>query len=185
MLSPPNAQMGTRLGSWRGLSLQPFNRDQREKPASLPQSSPAVALVGLVRAPARAGRPRHFPSALDGRRVGFLTDQFKLAARRVSHRPHKSVCAWGEISSRAQRLTGAHRFCFGGFRRRTPGPAPFASMNSTPADSIAATIFSAVSSRPPRGPSKASRRLIVGIDTSAALAKSSCDQASSARAALT
>jgi hypothetical protein len=28
---------------------------------------------------------------------------------------------------------GSHRFCFGGFRRRTPGPPPFSSMNSTPA----------------------------------------------------
>jgi hypothetical protein len=27
---------------------------------------------------------------------------------------------------------GSHRFCFGGFRRRTPGPPPFSSMNSTP-----------------------------------------------------
>jgi hypothetical protein len=29
---------------------------------------------------------------------------------------------------------GSHRFCFGGFRRRTPGPPPFSSMNSTPAE---------------------------------------------------
>src|SRR6516164_7452032 len=57
-------------------------------------------------------------------------------------------------------------------------------MNSTPADAIALTIFSAVSSRPPSGPSDDSRRLTVGIDTSEDLAKSSCDQPSSARAAL-
>jgi hypothetical protein len=71
-----------------------------------------------------------------------------------------------------------------GLRSRTPCPPPFSSMKSTPADLIALTIRSAVSPRPPRVPSKASRRLIVGIDTSAALARSSWDQSSSARAAL-
>jgi hypothetical protein len=29
-------------------------------------------------------------------------------------------------------VTGSHRFCSGGFRRRTPGPPPFSSMNSAP-----------------------------------------------------
>jgi hypothetical protein len=72
-----------------------------------------------------------------------------------------------------------------GLRRRTPCPPPFSSMKSTPPDLIAPTIRSAVSPRPPRGPSKASSRLMVGIDTSAAFARSSCDQPSSARAALT
>jgi len=71
-----------------------------------------------------------------------------------------------------------------GLRRRTPCPPPFSSMKSTPADLIAPTIRSAVSPRPPRGPSKASSRLMVGIDTSAAFARSSCDQPNSARAAL-
>jgi hypothetical protein len=72
-----------------------------------------------------------------------------------------------------------------GLRRRTPCPPPFSSMKSTPPDLIAPTIRSAVSPRPPRGPSKASSRLMVGIDTSAAFARSSWDQPSSARAALT
>ena len=72
-----------------------------------------------------------------------------------------------------------------GLRSRTPCPPPFSSMNSTPADLIAPIIRSEVSPRPPKRPSTASRRLMVGIDTSAAFAKSSCDQPSSARAALT
>jgi hypothetical protein len=42
-----------------------------------------------------------------------------------------------------------------------------------------------VSSRPPNGPSCASSRLIVGIETSAAAARSSCDHVKSDRAALT
>jgi len=29
---------------------------------------------------------------------------------------------------------GSYRFCFGDFLRRTPGPPPFSSMNSTPGD---------------------------------------------------
>ena len=78
----------------------------------------------------------------------------------------------------------AHRVRLPGLRRRTPCPPPFSSMNSTPADLIALIIRSAVSPRPPKRPSTASRRLMVGIDTSAALARSSCDQPSSARAAL-
>jgi hypothetical protein len=58
-------------------------------------------------------------------------------------------------------------------------------MNWMPADSSAEQIFIPVSSRPPNGPSRASKRLIVGMETSAAAANSSCDQARSERAALT
>jgi hypothetical protein len=71
-----------------------------------------------------------------------------------------------------------------GFRSLTPGPPPFSSMNSTPAFSIEFRIFSTVRPRPPKGPSVASSRLIVGIDTSAAAANCSWDQSSSARPAL-
>jgi hypothetical protein len=71
------------------------------------------------------------------------------------------------------------------FRSRTPGPPPFSSRNSTPAVSKANRILVPVSSRPPNGPSLASKRLIVGIDTSAAAASCSCDHAKSERAALT
>jgi hypothetical protein len=69
------------------------------------------------------------------------------------------------------------------FLRRTPGPPPFSAMNSMPANSSASRIFCRVSVRPPRGPSCASSRLIVGLDTSAAVASSSWDQPSSALAA--
>src|SRR5690348_4470947 len=57
-------------------------------------------------------------------------------------------------------------------------------MNSTPAASNAERILDPVSLRPPSGPSWASSRLIVGIETSAAAASCSWDQARSARAAL-
>jgi hypothetical protein len=56
-------------------------------------------------------------------------------------------------------------------------------MNSIPAASRADWIFDAVTSRPPKGPSLASNRFIVGIETLAAIASCSCDQAKSARAA--
>jgi hypothetical protein len=105
--------------------------------------------------------------------LGALTEHLN------QHWYEKNVGHSVGMQSRTQRVR------FPGLRRRTPWPPPFSSMNSTPADLIAPTIRSAVSPRPPRGPSKASRRLMVGIDTSAAFAKSSCDQSSSARAALT
>jgi len=57
-------------------------------------------------------------------------------------------------------------------------------MNSTPADRKASRILSPVSLRPPSGPSLASKRFIVGMETFAAAANSSCDQAKRARAAL-
>ena len=72
-----------------------------------------------------------------------------------------------------------------GRRRRTPAPPPFSSMNSTPAVCKASRILSPVSLRPPSWPSPASNRLIVGIDTLAAPASSSCDQPNRARAAFT
>jgi hypothetical protein len=38
----------------------------------------------------------------------------------------------GKLGSFRKNIAGgSHRFCFGGFRRRTPGPPPFSSMNST------------------------------------------------------
>jgi hypothetical protein len=74
-------------------------------------------------------------------------------------------------------------FGIGGFRRRTPGPPPFSAMNSMPAVSRAAMSFSPVSTLPPSGPSSDSSRAIVGSDTPDAVAKSPCDQATSARAA--
>jgi hypothetical protein len=70
------------------------------------------------------------------------------------------------------------------FRKRTPGPPPFSLTNSIPALSNAEIIFFPVSLRPPSGPFCASSRLIVGIETPAAAARSPWDQAKRARAAL-
>ncbi|MGY3408433.1 hypothetical protein ACVWZV_004546 [Bradyrhizobium sp. GM5.1] len=72
----------------------------------------------------------------------------------------------------------------GPLRKRTPVPLLSSPRNSTPAEVSAPTILAPVSARPPSTPSGASRRFIVGIETSAAVAKSSCDQPKSARAAL-
>jgi len=55
----------------------------------------------------------------------------------------------------------------------TPAPPPFSAINSMPAVSKADLTFEAVVSRPPSGPSVASRRLMVGKDTSEATARSS------------
>jgi hypothetical protein len=85
---------------------------------------------------------------------------------------------------RRTRSNHFRNLCFDRLRRRTPEPPPFSSMNKTPAPSIAARIFSAVSSRPPSSPSIDSRRATVGSDTPDLLAKSACDQPSRARAAL-
>src|SRR5580704_388681 len=70
------------------------------------------------------------------------------------------------------------------FLIRTPGPPPFSAMNSTPAFSSAAMIFSPVSGRPPSSPPVASSRLIVGVETPDDLAIASCDQPNNSRAAL-
>src|SRR5262245_16702923 len=69
------------------------------------------------------------------------------------------------------------------FLSLTPRPPPFSSMNSTPPSSSAVRILVAVLVRPPIGPSRASNRLMVGVETPAASANSSCDQDSKARAA--
>ncbi len=60
------------------------------------------------------------------------------------------------------------------FLIRTPGSPPFSAMNSTPAFSSAATIFSPVSGRPPSSPPVASSRFIVGIETPDASPIASC-----------
>jgi hypothetical protein len=75
-------------------------------------------------------------------------------------------------------------FSFGGLRSRTPGPPAFSSMNTTLAAAKEFRIFSPVCPRPPSGPSFASNRLIVGMDTSATEANCSWDQSNNARAAL-
>jgi hypothetical protein len=82
--------------------------------------------------------------------------------------------------------TGLSAFYFGRLARfasRTPAPPPFSAINSIPPFCNAATSFSAVSGRPPIGPSELSNRAIVGSETRDSLAKSLCDQANRARAA--
>src|SRR6266699_2295033 len=77
------------------------------------------------------------------------------------------------------------RFFDRAFLSRTPGPPPFSSRNSIPPFSSAIRSFSPVIGRPPKAPSAASNRLIVGMDTPDVAASFSWDHPSSARAALT
>jgi hypothetical protein len=56
-------------------------------------------------------------------------------------------------------------------------------MNAIPAFSKAVVILLMVASRPPNRPSEASKRFIVGIETPAVTANSSCDHPSKLRAA--
>jgi hypothetical protein len=90
----------------------------------------------------------------------------------------------GSTSDSSHRPIHFSDFSFDRLRRRTPEPPPFSLMNVIPAPSIAARIFSAVSSRPPSSPSIDSRRATVGSDIPDFSAKSACDQPSRARAAL-
>jgi hypothetical protein len=57
------------------------------------------------------------------------------------------VAAAGLGSSRKNVAAGSQRFVFAGFRRRTPGPPPLSSMNSTPAFSKARLTTSRVARR--------------------------------------
>ena len=72
----------------------------------------------------------------------------------------------GSRTPSARRLGGGHGyfilFELWRLRRRTPGPPPFSSMNSTPAFSRASRILSPVRVRPPSSPSAASSHLTVG-----------------------
>ena len=68
-------------------------------------------------------------------------------------------------------------------RRRTPGPPPFSSMNSTPAASSARRRAASLGSVTGISPSTTSTRRIVATPTFEALARSRALQRSSARAA--
>jgi hypothetical protein len=67
---------------------------------------------------------------------------------------------------------------------RTPIPPPFSGRNSIPPSLSADRSASRVSARPPTSPSAASNLLIVGTEMPDRAARSSCDQPSSALAAL-
>ena len=79
---------------------------------------------------------------------------------------------------------GSHRFCFGGFRRRTPGPPPFSSMNSTPAASKARRTARSFAAVMDVSPSVSSARRIVATLSDERPARSSALQRMSERAAL-
>jgi hypothetical protein len=93
---------------------------------------------------------------------------------------HDTIRFTGSALSQRQRVSPSHPikpayfldFPVAGFRRRTPGPPPFSSMNSTPAASIAVRNLWVVSSRPPSSPSTASSRATVGSEIPELSAKS-------------
>jgi hypothetical protein len=70
-----------------------------------------------------------------------------------------------------ERNTGGGYLRLGDFRKRTPSPPPFSSMNSMPATSIARCSFARASSET-RGPNPPSSRLTVGRDSPARSASS-------------
>jgi hypothetical protein len=80
-------------------------------------------------------------------------------------------------------VAGSHRFCFGGFRRRTPGPPPFSSMNSMPAASKVRRIARSLAAVRAVGPSANSALRIVATPTEDSFARSSARQRIRDRAA--
>jgi len=80
-------------------------------------------------------------------------------------------------------VAGSHRSGFGGFRRRTPGPPPFSSMNSMPADSNVRRIASSLAAVRAVGPFANSAFRIVATLTEDSFARSSARQRIKDRAA--
>jgi len=150
---------------------------------------------------------RHFTNLQRRRTIelDWRSARGKYAKRRFPHGEKIGfVSQTGAASS--------HRFCFGGFRRRTPGPPPFSSMNPTaalylerlvrfasrrptpppfsgmnltPALSSAWTIASIVRRCALSSPGLLSSRLMLGSETPHASARSLCSHRSNILAART
>jgi predicted phage-related endonuclease len=96
-----------------------------------------------------------------------------------------AVCHRGDWVRFAKKgASRSYRFCFGGLRRRTPGPPPFSSMNSTPADSRARRIAWSLAAVSTVGPSANSALRMVATPTEDSFARSSARQRINDRAAL-
>jgi len=104
-----------------------------------------------------------------------------LASFRKSPRTFSATA--DALSSRSNVQNIVYPFFVCRFRNLTPGPPPFSSMNSTPADSNALLRPATVDIWAAIIPGFDSRRFIVGSDTDEAFAKSRCSQRNRARAA--
>src|SRR5262249_49195762 len=93
------------------------------------------------------------------------------------------IVAPGRWRRLASSRTQAQAFLRYPQRNLTPGPPPFSSMNSTPADSSAFRRAARVEPCATRGPGLDSNRLMVGSDTEDAFARSRCSHRNRARAA--
>ena len=104
--------------------------------------------------------------------IGHPTDEW-IGAELMN--PEEPLVAIGDDEATLVRLW-REALCGGylrlrDFRKRTPSPPPFSSMNSMPASSIARCSFARASSET-RGPNPPSSRLTVGRDSPARLASS-------------
>ena len=72
-------------------------------------------------------RDPHFPRPAFSS-MNSTPAEFEVAFSAVSRRRGD----WVRFAKRS--AASSHRFCFGGFRRRRPGPPPFSSMNSSQSD---------------------------------------------------
>jgi hypothetical protein len=107
-----------------------------------------------------------------------------LTSSKVEERLGGDVAIDVSFQAAAPTIPNYSRFAEIGLRSRTPGPPPFSSMNSMPADSNARFRAKMVGSWAAKNPGCASRRLMVGSDTDDLAAKSFCSHRNSALAAL-
>jgi len=105
--------------------------------------------------------------------LGLATDPVEDAVRRIM--PLSASTYLGNLPGGGLRSD---------FRRRTPGPPPFSSMNSTPADSSARRSASSLAAVIEVSRSASSARLTVFTPKDASLARSIALHFKSARAAL-
>jgi hypothetical protein len=100
----------------------------------------------------RPRTPRWLQAALRSRRRRFCSFRKKAVLIAVLVRLSQMTCV-ASCARLPGNITKSHLFCFGGFRRRTPGPPPFSSMNSRLANSkmaLSAASFAAVTGIPPQ-----------------------------------
>jgi hypothetical protein len=112
---------------------------------------------GNLRRQFLASYPSHLSSPNLGiRSTGWLTDSLPaaiLVAEPDAILALRSLADSSDLKIKrldwfGTNIVNSQRFCFGSFRRRTPGPLPFSSMNTTPADSKAlqlAKLFATLS----------------------------------------
>ena len=105
------------LPSWCLLSLETLPLGSRSVCADLLIRAAFIPAAAFLASPPEIERPPPFVVIGEPDAGGALSAA-SFAAESIGFVLQKNAA-------------GSHRFCFGGFRRRTPGPPPFSSMNST------------------------------------------------------